>query len=341
LMAETPAQWLPDPQSLERQRYWDGATWTERVRDNAPLFDFDASTDFFASNDVFAPEPVVEPRAPIIHLEPSSLSGPEPTTSTRASFFDTPATVAPVQFDAANHAAPAPQVPAAAFVTPRPKQPVHAPAIPVFSTWIVLVPLALVLSVFGHANPSATAYFMGSILASTGFIALIFGRPGWARIGSRTKAIVPLLLGGLLIAGASYLPTSVISAPSLIAAPPSPTSEQQQEVLGGWVEIDPRFGNPNVYQATTEAVTAMCLNDFTSQTPDQGIRNIVKSVDFMDSSQGVTAEQAVRMLDVVRSKFCGYPGDRADETEVLWSVEGVKAAIYRFAGSIGAGSLFS
>jgi len=338
-MAASPAQWLPDPQSLDHERLWDGSAWTDQTRDNPPVFDFDEKTDFFGKRDEFMPEPSARPRAPIIRLAPSNLTEPDPGDVAApvpeaepaqvlllSSLFDEPVTVPPVVLNfptepvSVAEVAPAPEIRKA---TSTEEEPTGAGT----STWIVGVPLLLALAVLGPANPSAAAFVFGVVLALTSVYTLITGRASWAKISGRSVAVVPLILGGLLLAGAAYLPTSIMVAPKLLSQPPAPTAEQTQMLLAGWTSVEPRLVGGREESVAVEHAKAMCLNDFTSQTPDQEIAAIVGSIRFPDAPEELTPAQATKLLDVVRLSFCGYPGDRPATTEVVWSIPGLTSAI--------------
>tara|TARA_R110002051_G_scaffold60546_9_gene110950 strand:+ start:61983 stop:63107 length:1125 start_codon:yes stop_codon:yes gene_type:complete len=356
-MSVTPAQWLPDPQSLEHQRYWDGEQWTEQVRDNPPVFEFDDGIDFFSQSTPFRPAPPAPPRAPIIRLAPSTLLDSEPTppappapvapptskpestpidqpaVAALPSFFDTPVEVAPVMLNfekvperpevlaAAAAAEPAPEDRVLKEKVKRPR-----PGGPTASTWIVGVFLLLSMSILGPANPQAATYVLGSALLSTALIALISGRPGWAKIGGRLRALVPLVIAVALIAGAPMLPTSIVVAPKLLTAPPTPSSEQQQIIYGAWTSIEPRFESEWEPAKVIEFSARVCINDFSSQTPDQEVGAIMSEATFPSEPHTVTAEQAQRMLNAVRTEFCGQPGVRDVSSEVIWSVNGLVSA---------------
>jgi len=342
-MAASPAQWLPDPQSLDHERLWDGSAWTDQTRDNPPVFDFDEKTDFFGKHDEFMPEPSARPRAPIIRLAPSNLTEPQPGDVAAPapeaeadaeaaqvlllpSLFDEPVTVPPVVLNFPTEpvpeveVAPAPEIRKA---TSTEEEPTGAGT----STWIVGVPLLLALAVLGPANPSAAAFVFGAVLALTAIYALVTGRASWAKISGRSAAVVPLILSGLLLAGAAYLPTSIMVAPKLLSQPPSPTAEQTQLLLAGWTSVEDRLVGGREESVTVEYAQTMCLNDFASQTPDQEIAAIVASVRFPDVPEELTPAQATKLLDVVRASFCGYPGDRPATAEVVWSIPGLTSVI--------------
>jgi len=68
---QTPAGWYPDPENPSRQRYWDGASWTDQLSDAAQTPPSDAPPEPAA-----APGPA-PPMPPVGH-EPAVAPGPAP-----------------------------------------------------------------------------------------------------------------------------------------------------------------------------------------------------------------------------------------------------------------------
>ena len=214
----------------------------------------------------------------------------------------------------------------------KPQKSRRAPSPAVISTWLVGIPALLFSIVLAPANPAFGVFVLGLLGAFTAAYALVSGRSSWLRLGSRSRAVAPLLVSVALVAGAGFLPQHVVVAPKFLTAPPTPTAEQSAAVVAGFSALDPRMATEVTPEQMVSDATAICLNDFAAQTPEQQVVDIESRLQMLTEPKQLTPEQARGALTVVRATFCGEPGSREQtvDSEVVWSIPGLQPVVVAF-----------
>jgi hypothetical protein len=189
------------------------------------------------------------------------------------------------------------------------------------STWVVALPAIVFLIVVAPANPAFGVLVVGISALLTGLYTLVTGRPSWARIATRKIAVAPVILAVALMTLSAYLPSSLVVAPKFLTAVPVPTAAQTTALSKGFERIDARFSTDWDEPRLLTKADDVCRNDFASQTPEQEISGIQEHMTFTTKTV-LTPAQARAVLDVVRTSYCGEPGDRelTVKSELQYSV---------------------
>ena len=200
---------------------------------------------------------------------------------------------------------------------------------PVASTWVAGACLSTFAVVIAPSNPSVGVLVLGATSIATGAYGVVSGRASWARFQSRRKAVPAVVLGTLLVALSGFLPSSVIVAPKFILSPPVATAAQTTALVAGFGAVDKRFPLALSAEQLVSRADSICINDFASQTPEQEVTAIQDGLVFDTAPTQLTPVQARQILDIVRSAYCGEPGDRDSiaKSEVVWSLPGIRPLV--------------
>jgi len=205
----------------------------------------------------------------------------------------------------------------------------YAPKRAELSTWVVGSCLLAFGVVLAPANPAFGIMVFGGVSIATGLYSMASGRSSWARLSGRRMSLLPLAIGAALIWTATILPPSVMVAPSVLSKPPTPTVEQSAALVAGFAHVDARFPTVLSPEDTVARSNKICVNDFSSQTPEQEVKTIGESVSFPTPPKTLTPDQSRQLLELVRNTYCGQPGlrEKAAGSKVMWSLPGMEPVV--------------